>query len=60
MAFRAPNLVKTRMTFGGSGVDALRFQPILTFCTIILYANKKDTTLVYQIASCGTEPPLNL
>ena len=60
MAFRAPNLVRTRMTVGGSSVDALHFQPILTFCTIILYANKNDTTHVYQIAFCETEPPWNL
>jgi len=60
MAFRAPTLVRKRMTVGGSGVDTLHFQPILTFCKLILYASKNDTTRVYQIAFCGTEPPWNL
>ena len=53
MAFRAPNLVRTRMTVGGSGVDTLHSHPILTFCTL----SKNDTTLVYQIAFYGTEHP---
>ena len=49
MAVRAHNLT-TRITVGGSSMDALHFQPILTFCTIILHANKNHTTHVYQIA----------
>ena len=50
MACRAPNFVRRRMTVGGSDVDTLHSQPILTFCTLILYASKNDTTRVYQIA----------
>jgi len=50
MAFRAPNFVRRRMTLGGSDVDLGHSQPILTFCKLILYASKNDTTRVYQIA----------
>ena len=57
MACRAPNFVRRRMTVGGSDVDTLHSQPILTFCTLILYASKNDTTRVYQIAFFCTEPP---
>jgi len=38
------------MTLGGSDVDLGHSQPILTFCKLILYASKNDTTRVYQIA----------
>ena len=44
MAFRGPNLVRTRITVDGSSVDALHFQPFLSVCTIILYTNTNDTT----------------
>ena len=60
MAFRGPNSVRTRMTVDSSSVDALHFQPIISVCTIILYANTNDTTQVYEIAFCGTELPWNL
>ena len=60
MGFRATNSVKKRMTVGGSGVDTLHSQPILTFCTLVLYASENDTIFVYQIAFGCTEPPWNL
>ena len=55
--FRVPNFVRRWMTLGGSDVDLGHLQPILTFCALIVYASKNDTTRVYQIAS---ETPWNL
>ena len=50
IAFRDPNFVRRWMTLGGSDVDLGHLQSILTFCTLIVYDSKNDTTRVFQIA----------